>query len=664
MLRLSRAGEGAKALAPALAVLGDSAQLSLVGELAGMSEDSAVDVLDALVSEGVLAPSLPPRFAHPLLRTAAEGMLAPGARSRLHRRAATLLQERGASAEEIAPHLLETEPRGDALAVATLAEAARLAQGRGAPDVAALLLRRALAEPPPEVRRLELLFDLGRAERELGLGSARRNLIAAAEADDPVLAARATRALVFERGPDPEAMRAVLPLLDRAIERLGEGERELALELEALRLAPLWIVPSLWERFEREVERWREVRGDSAAESLALSFVVRALVWRGEAAATVQEAAERAAANHSPLQHDDMATIWLLYVVRDLIALDRIGFAEHLVEEAMAVARKRGSAQRFGVASNMRAFCRSAAGDLHSAEADARAALSSIPDPYHLVPLLRSLTDQGRIQEAERLLAERNLDGVMPDTRPMTELLVERGRLGVAAGVAEAGVADLEESCARLARQFSFVGLAGLEPRLELALALRAAGRESDAHREAMRALEGARRWGTATVVGAALRVSGLVCGGDEGLGLLGESAELLADSPARLHYARTLIDYGASLRRAGHRAQAREPLREGLHLAERCGAVPLAETARRELAATGVKVPRGQADRYRLTVSERRVAELAAEGSSNPEIAQQLFVSLKTVEGHLSNVYRKLEIRSRRELRAALAAQEEGVRE
>lgn len=297
MVRLSRAGGGAEALAPAVAVLGDCAQLALVGELVGMSEGAAADALDALVREGVVVSDLPARFAHPLLRTAAEGMLAPGERSRLHARAAGLLERRGASAERIAPHLLETEPRGDGGAVKTLAEAAGLARARGAPDVAAVLLRRALDEPPSDGRRLELLFDLGSAERELGLGSARVHLRAAVEADAPILAARATRALVWSRGPDPDALEEVLPLIDRAIERLGNQERELALELEALRLAPLWIVPDSWERFEREIPRFRELAGDSAGESLALSFVTRALMWRGEPAATVAAADERAAAN-------------------------------------------------------------------------------------------------------------------------------------------------------------------------------------------------------------------------------------------------------------------------------------------------------------------------------------------------------------------------------
>ncbi|MFN2556229.1 MAG: AAA family ATPase [Nitriliruptorales bacterium] len=663
LVRLRRAGAGAEVLAPAIAVLAEGAPLGLVGELVGISEDAAADALDALVREGIIAPSLPPRFAHPLLRTAAEGILAPGGRSRLHARAAQLLQRRGASAERIASHLLETEPRGDLGAVETLAEAARLARGRGAPDVAARLLRRALEEPPSEARRLELLFELGSAERELGLSSSRVHLRAAAEADDPVLAARATRALVWARGPDPEALEEVLCLLDRAIERLGNQERELALELEALRLAPLWIVPDSWERFLSEIQQFRELPGGSAAESLALSFVAPALMWRGEPASAVEAAAERAAANTAPLRHDDMAALWLLFVVTDLISVDRLELAERLTQEALRIARERGSAYRFSFASVMRAFCRRAMGDLQAAEGDARAAMvgdaHSISKSF-LVPLVGSLIDQGRTAEAERLLVEWHLDGSMPNTRPMTGLLVERGRLRVAAGQAEAGIADLEEALLRLSQQFTFVGLGGVEPRLELALALRSAGRDHAARCEAERALEAARRWGTNTAVGAVLRVSGLMVGGEQGLRLLGESVALLAESPGRLHRARALVDYGAALRRAGRRSQSREPLREGLNLAELCGAIPLAETARQELAATGVKVPRREADQEQLTASERRIAELAAEGASNPEIAQALFVTVKTIEGHLSSVYRKLDIRSRRELVAALREQGE----
>jgi DNA-binding CsgD family transcriptional regulator len=158
--------------------------------------------------------------------------------------------------------------------------------------------------------------------------------------------------------------------------------------------------------------------------------------------------------------------------------------------------------------------------------------------------------------------------------------------------------------------------------------------------------------------IGGALRIRGLVAGGKQGLDLLRQAADTLASSPAMLWRAEAYVDLGAALRRAGQAISARPILREGMELAHRCGATPLADRAEKELRAAGGR-PRRRAGlgADALTVSERRVAELAAGGASNKEIAQSLFVTLRTVELHLSNAYGKLQIRSRHELAAALKA-------
>jgi DNA-binding NarL/FixJ family response regulator len=150
--------------------------------------------------------------------------------------------------------------------------------------------------------------------------------------------------------------------------------------------------------------------------------------------------------------------------------------------------------------------------------------------------------------------------------------------------------------------------------------------------------------------------VLGLVEGGKAGIGLLHEAVEVLAGSEARLEHARALVELGAALRRANQRTEARERLGEGVDLARRVGALGLAERGNEEIAATGArprKVLRTGLDA--LTASERRVAQLAAEGMTNKEIAQTLFVTSKTVEVHLSSAYRKLEISSRAQLDKAL---------
>jgi DNA-binding NarL/FixJ family response regulator len=132
----------------------------------------------------------------------------------------------------------------------------------------------------------------------------------------------------------------------------------------------------------------------------------------------------------------------------------------------------------------------------------------------------------------------------------------------------------------------------------------------------------------------------------------------VLAPSPATLDHAKARTDLGAALRRANHRTHAREHLRRARELATRCGAAPLAARAETELLATGAR-PRRVALRGvgALTPGERRVAELAAQGPTNREIAQALFVTPRTVEVHLSSVYRKLEIGSRAQLAGALGA-------
>jgi len=144
----------------------------------------------------------------------------------------------------------------------------------------------------------------------------------------------------------------------------------------------------------------------------------------------------------------------------------------------------------------------------------------------------------------------------------------------------------------------------------------------------------------------------------DDGQELLREAVAVAEGSPARLEHAKALIALGSAQRRAGRRADAREPLVRGLELATRCGAPPLAELARTELYAAGGR-PRREAlsGPESLTPSERRVAELAAEGQANRDIAQALYVTPRTIEGHLTNVYRKLGISTRNELADALAA-------
>ena len=131
----------------------------------------------------------------------------------------------------------------------------------------------------------------------------------------------------------------------------------------------------------------------------------------------------------------------------------------------------------------------------------------------------------------------------------------------------------------------------------------------------------------------------------------------MVESSPAKLEHAKARTELGAALRRANRRSEAREHLRQAVELATICGATALAERAERELLATGARPRRVALSGVdSLTPSERRVAEMAAEGPTNREIAQTLFVTQRTVEVHLTSIYRKLAISSRSQLAAALA--------
>jgi DNA-binding CsgD family transcriptional regulator len=187
------------------------------------------------------------------------------------------------------------------------------------------------------------------------------------------------------------------------------------------------------------------------------------------------------------------------------------------------------------------------------------------------------------------------------------------------------------------------------------ARALDGLGRTDEAIALVREELELARRFGSPSVVGRPLRLLGTL-EGEGGIDHLREAVDLLERSTAKLELAFALFRLGAALRRGRGPTEAREPLRQALELADRCGAAPLAAQARAELHAAGAR-PRTTAlsGVGSLTASERRVADLAAEGRSNKEIAQELYVTPKTVEVHLSNAYRKLDIRSRRELARVL---------
>jgi DNA-binding CsgD family transcriptional regulator len=186
---------------------------------------------------------------------------------------------------------------------------------------------------------------------------------------------------------------------------------------------------------------------------------------------------------------------------------------------------------------------------------------------------------------------------------------------------------------------------------------LRATGDVASGLAACGRALASSRHRGDLFNVGGTLSFRGWlrVEQGREREARLREAVAVLDQSPARLESAKALVDPGSELRRRKDRRAARDLLRSGADLAQDCGAEPVVTHANEDIAATGARPRKAPLSGIAaLSASERRVAAMASEGLSNKEIAQSLFVTVKTVEVHVSSAYRKLQVSSRRELPAA----------
>jgi ATP/maltotriose-dependent transcriptional regulator MalT len=305
-------------------------------------------------------------------------------------------------------------------------------------------------------------------------------------------------------------------------------------------------------------------------------------------------------------------------------------------------------------------------GALFDAEADARAGwemfapFGGAPTTMYwwsLTPLIQILIVRGLLDEATALVKSTGLARAKLDTVIFPWPSIVRGELALAQGRTEEGI-DLLLDAGTWLEERGFTNPSFTPWRALVAPALAARGRVEEARDLIATAIDRARMFGAPWGLGMALRAAGTIEQGASGVELLGEALEVLEPSPCRVEHAHALLELGAALRRTRQRAKAREHLRAALDMSYRCGASPLATRAGHELAATGARPRRVMLSGLEsLTASERRVAELATSGLSNPEIAQHLFVTRKTVETHLGHVYLKLDISSRQQLPAALSA-------
>lgn len=665
LLRLGRESVATRAVGVALAVIGDHASLELVREVVGLDRAAVAEALSRLADVELGARADVIGLAHPVIRTAIYADLPEARRRQLHGDVARALSRQQAPTEEIAQHLLLTEPQGDAEVAEALLDAGRRALARGATETAARLLSRALAEPPDPSRRADVLIELGSAHRVRGaMAAAVAPLREVVELDLPSDRRRDAVLGLAQALVQVEGQQSAIDALTRAGPRL-EGDDVLRVDLEQTLLS-MYVAEKL-EAAKDRLRAYASLPGATPTERFALAAVqLGVAIDRDARVDMVAELSGRAFGAGLLLEEqtaDSESVANVFYVLRyteDLDEFDRrlaLGFAE---------AEARGSV--FGCFSMTfgSQVVAAARGDTAATVSHGDRARAMLPDlPTRLLTQLwhacicrfstEALLQRGDVDRARAMVDE----GLALGDLESFELCMVR----YASGLLSAEAGDHAAALREFQTFGAYYAAAGWETRdtpwrLAAARSAAAIGAADDALALADEALAVARQWASPGGIGEAQHTRAFVGDPSAAVDQLTQAVAMLRRSPLRLSLAAAVIDLGFALRRAGARIDARTALQEGMDLAARCGALPLAERARDELRVLGAR-PRRHAFSGvdSLTASERRVAELAAAGMTNREVAQRLFVTTKTVEGHLSVAYRKLDINARGDLHGVLNA-------
>jgi DNA-binding CsgD family transcriptional regulator len=665
LLRLERMPSAGGPVARALAILGEhDVALRDVATMAGVTEDAAAEALAELERAGLVTGTPRLRFTHPILRAAIEDDMPAVERSRAHEQAARIVYDREGDPVAVAAHLLVCDPGQGDWARSALRAAARRAEALGDPAAAVRYLERAVIERPEDGELGEVLFELGLAAAHAGDPDAADHLERAAAAGGPtrlrslhwtavlhLVAGRVSKAADVLEGAladVPEDSEAAKPLLETLIAagldsttvrtRLGDLFDHLSV--------PSGTPQTDFERFELIAHAFRAVTEDADA-ARATELVHRAL--------SVEE--------HGYYESVMRASVGRPMPAFVLTLLERYDESGAILDRLVRAAREYGDRSAAGVFLAERAWTRYRAGAVESAEADASEALRIARDATRARGHAPIAAATAVLAGLERERPSEELEAIMtglppagdPDTVVQDDLALARAWLLLTGGDAQAAL-DIASELDR-AESWGRSSPTLLPWRSVASVALAQLGQEEEALELAREELRLAERLGTPRAVGIAQRAVAWAGPADERQAGLEAAVATLEKSQSRLELARVTCELGAELRRRGDRTAAREVLRRAYALASECGGTRLANRARDELGRSGARLIREPASGIEaLTPSEVRVAELAAEGLTNREVAQALFVSEKTVETHLGRVYRKLGIKSRHALPGALA--------
>ncbi|MEU9440741.1 AAA family ATPase [Streptomyces sp. NPDC048304] len=647
------------AVARAVAVL-EEETVDTVAALAGTQPEPAQRVVEDLRAAGLLRPDAL-AYRHDLIREAVLQTLRPAERAALHERAARLLDEAGRPVEEVAVQLMLLPASPEAWMVTALRSAALGAELRGAPATAGQYLTRALHHVPDD---LDLLSHSARVFAHIAPGTALRHLEHALSLPaDPRTRCR----LVLQYGVTSlgahNSLRAfdlVNETLDVTAGELGTSPADQALRarVEAMVLISGLDETSTVGRVSRRFSDYTPPPGETPDERLLLGMLCALRTLEGRPAAELVPAAERVLR----LGDGPRGGWGALGASLTLYLADEIDPVHTALSTLLAQARARGEAWQCALVSTTRAQLHLWAGNVTQALSDAQFSHDlfdrELRMPTSVSPqcaLAAVHVRRGEPEKARQLLDRIQRPRLEQFTLEYHTYLMTRARTREALGDLEGALDDLMRCGDSLAA--AGIGNPVLAPWwFDAAQLLARLGREHEGHAVVERVTAPVDEWGTVRARGMLALARGVLTPGDTGLGHLTEAADLLGRSPGRLEHARAEYLLGRRLFDRGDAQGARTRLHRSIDAAVLSGDKMLLDEVRPVLAAARGRLRRGTTSPAEsLSGGERQVAERAAAGATNREIAEALFLTQRTVEFHLTSVYRKLGIRGRHQIAAAL---------
>lgn len=651
--RLERLGTSTVRFAWACAVLGTEIHPVLAAAVAGLGHEEAADAADALRGARILTGADTLEFVHPLIATAVYRAIPPGIRVALHGQAAWCVINEGQGPSAAARHLLETHPDGDNWVVQQLRAAAEETLRAGAPDAARSYLARALREPPPYEDRAAVLYELGSASLLTEPATTVNHLRAALE--EPIADTHLRQHIVYR-------LSQVLAHSDRLAEASDTLAREIRATEDARAKLRMVAEQFMWDAFRADEpdhpsrsRRLTRLADRLSGRDLTERYIIGLRTWdavlRGEPAHVALHHAERALAGGLGWAEPDRGFEVPVLVALAFMYADRPGRTEELFAAGIADFERQGwRGAHLSFAYTLLAYVRYRRGRLSEAQDFVMAGLRlaervgpGTPAHWYAVGILiEVLLARGRITEAAQVAEDYSFGAPFPAAVVFPDAQTVHGELLLARGLTKEAAEELAAAGRRLEPR-GMRNPAWCPWQLHLA---RAESHDTPerAVATALEALARARQFGTPSAIGQALRTAAEVSSGSARVKYLEESVAHLERSPAAYELACALVALGTELRRTGRPRDAAEHLYRGLDAAVQCSADGLAETARDELAAAGLRPRRlHSTETDTLTSRERTVATLAAEGRTEPEIARELHMEEPTVVRLLSAVYRKM---------------------